>query len=47
VNKSLDAADQAVVKRQALITLNEESVNYIEFLRSQVHTDGNALIPDC
>ena len=29
VNKSLDAADQADVKRQALIILNEESVNFI------------------
>jgi hypothetical protein len=27
VNKSLDAADQADVIRQALITLSEESVN--------------------
>jgi DNA topoisomerase VI subunit B len=47
VNKSLDAADQADVKRQALIILNEESVNYLQFLRGQVHTDGNTLIPAC
>ena len=49
VNKSLDAADQADVKRQALMTLNEKSVNYLAFpsLRGQVHTVGSALIPAC
>jgi hypothetical protein len=46
VYKSLDAADQADVKRQALIILNEESLSILlNLFQGQVHTDGNALIP--